>query len=44
MEMRFEDVASVVTVPVCALKSVDTLGDLLQGDPFLWFVVLKHQN
>jgi hypothetical protein len=44
MEMRFKDVASVVTVPVCSLKGIDPLGDLLQGGPFLWFVVLEHQN
>ena len=44
MEMRFKNVASVVTVPVCALECVDPLGDLLQGESFFWFVILEHQN
>jgi hypothetical protein len=44
MEMRFKDIASMITVPVCALECVDPIGDLLQGESFFWFVVLKHQN
>ena len=44
MEMRFKDVASVVTVPVCALKGIEPLGGLLQGESFFWFVVLEHQK
>jgi hypothetical protein len=44
MEMRFKNVGSLVAVPVCSLKGIDPLGDLLQGGPFLWFVVLEHQN
>ena len=44
MEMRFKDVRSLVAVPVCSLKGIDPLGDLLQGESFFWFVVLEHQK
>jgi len=44
MEMRFKNVRSLVTVPVCSLKGIDPLGDLLQGESFFWFVVLEHQK
>ena len=44
VKMRFKNVGSLVAVPVCSLKGIDPLGDLLQGESFFWFVVLEHQN
>ena len=44
MKVRFKNVRSLVAVPVCGLECVDPLGDLLQGESFFWFVVLKHQK